>query len=179
VVVSPTKSKPTTKQRNRRRGDPYVYLAHPIDKMASEARATKAVNLGVKRVLWACERIGLPVFRPAQAWTVGPQATPTSAIRAVNCAAVDHAAALVAVVHPAVPTWGVPSEIERAIAAGTPVLVILAGQDDPTWAMLYLEDEAETWLLDATEIDDIVDWLEPRLKRYARPVRPLPPELDN
>lgn len=115
-----------------------VYLAYPIDQVAGEPRQLAAI-----REFLAAEASW--VFDPGAAFTVGPGATPTPAIREINREALAHADVLVAVMPAGAASVGVPMEIERAVMLGKPTLVI---SDAPSW-MLQMGHDA--WVFpDAT-----------------------------
>ena len=108
-----------------------VYLAYPIDQTTGEPRQLASI-----REFLAAEASW--VFDPGAAFTVGPSATPTPAIREINRGALAHADILVAVMPAGVASVGVPMEVERAVMLGKPALVV---SDAPSW-MLQLGGDA-------------------------------------
>lgn len=95
-----------------------IYLASPID----EAAGRTALMAQRSVLTHDLNDAGFSVYRPDLAWTTGPQ--PEPAIQAVNQAALDHCAALVALLPADVPTIGTVLEIEQVARSGRPVVVV-------------------------------------------------------
>lgn len=111
-----------------------VYFAYPIDRADSSGGSVRAI---VRRVLR--ERFKV-VFDPGQGFSVntmdgGDWTSPQ--IRDVNMSALDAADVLVVSLSGAQPSWGVPSEVERAVGRGIPVLIFT--DSPPTWSMRYTD----------------------------------------
>lgn len=101
-----------------------IYLARPIDQANAEQRLRVD---SWEETLTDDLRPHYTVYRPAQAWAT---TDPDPRIESVNRAALRRADCVVAILPGGVPTLGVPAEIEAAINAGTPV-VILGHHRDP------------------------------------------------
>lgn len=108
-----------------------VYLAYPID------QAGGLLGWNIDEAASWCLGTGFSwVYDPGSAFSVGPRATPTPAIREVNNEALAQASAVVAFLPKGVPSVGVPMEIDQAVRAGKTVLVI---SDAPSWSLQYVE----------------------------------------
>lgn len=96
-----------------------LYIAEPIDQ--SDFGVWKDA---VSTAISAARDVGLLVYRPATAWYVEPGTDVGPEIEESNRSALASASALIAFLPEGVPTVGVPREVEAAVAAGIPVLVV-------------------------------------------------------
>lgn len=101
-----------------------TYVAHPIDQRGPNSWLD-AVEVTVADTL---KRIGSGAYWPRRGWDLNPMALAWSgtvkAIADVNHVAQRGCAITLAIVPDGVATLGVPSEIERALAWGQPVVLI-------------------------------------------------------
>ena len=111
---------------------PFVYLAHPIDFVSSEARSPVDMDVNL-----AIQEAGLAAYIPGFAFQLPYGATPTPVISSVNRHALTQCEGLVAFLPPPGQTSiGVPMEIGQAIAEGKPVcLVAEPGVFEKSWAL--------------------------------------------
>lgn len=118
-----------------------IYLAHPIDRVELNSRERSFFQMFIGFLSTALTKNPdhcSVVYRPQQAFDVAEGPATSTFIRDTNMYALDGADALVAVVLHDQKSWGVPAEVERAVCAGKPV-VLLTDTDHPTWSMRYSE----------------------------------------
>ena len=111
-----------------------VYLAYPID-------LARGAGAGViERVRGALAGRFRVMYDPGAAFTVNTSGDEwvSNQIRDINMRALEEADCLFVVLSGGSPTWGVPAEVERAIAQGVPVVILT--DRSPTWSMMYSED---------------------------------------
>lgn len=97
------------------------YFAQPIDQRYRSPRMTRLRSVA----LASCRAAKLDLYTPAQAFDIQGALNPSTAehIDSTNSHALRLAAGLVAVLPSAVPTLGVPTEIETALGQGKPVAI--------------------------------------------------------
>ena len=111
---------------------PFWYVARPIDQVKPGDEYPEWKRWLGELMDWTATK-PMFLYRPLGAWAVGPGATPDPRLRMVNDTALDAADAMVAFLPAGVDTYGVPAEIERASAAGKPVLVVT--DQHPSWSL--------------------------------------------
>jgi hypothetical protein len=108
-----------------------LYLARPIDLHDPLAdrwtpRVVEAIRLHQTNA-----RFG--IYNPLNAFVLGTMAK-TNQVRLINNYALEACDGLLAVWPAKAKSWGVPAEVERAVIAGKPTVVIAQGP--ATWSMV-------------------------------------------
>lgn len=116
----------------------YVYLAEPIDQSVTKTIAISATI--------ALENRQINHYTPRNAWHWHGELT--SEIQQVNDAALFRSSAVLAFLSAGVPTYGVPMECERAVAAGIPVVVLADFPRSRSAAYMHLNC---SWLMSESE----------------------------
>lgn len=149
-------------------GAPICYLAQPID-FQQGIEPTFAEY--IRRCL---TRAGFVVYNPACAFQTPSSAEPNPNLQRINDAALDLADALVAM-YPEDKTIGVPMELQRAVLAGKPTLVITRAISR-SWVLASLAQYAHVRITRYPGKGELFDWLrEEVIRRQSCPVRPMSP----
>lgn len=142
---------------------PLAYLASPIDRAGHNKTLVQAKALATELLVTQ----GIGIYRPDLAWNVaGLSSSPT--LQRLNNWAVDECDALVGVLLNDVPTIGTLLEIQRAIDAEKPVLLLT--DINGSWALHQLiADAPNLTTMDATKLEAfavdgpprqrVLDWL--------------------
>lgn len=176
-----------------------AYLAHPIDQVHGDKPYVRKDGLDrelgmrdwIQMARRALTAYGLTQYSPGLGWSVpgGRRGEPTStlslaAISATNQAAMEQCDCLVAILPAGVATIGVVLEIERAVVAGKPtVLLIEEGLADKSASVRDWLQYGHVWLVPvkmeprgeksySADLDEAIEWLagqEPALAGGGRP----------
>lgn len=149
-----------------------AYLAYPIDL----AEGSAVPRLARQAKLALVQR-GLAVYDPGSAFRVGPGAKVSPGLRRINNAALAEAGVVLVIAPDGVSSWGVPAEVERAVATGVPVAIVT--DRVVTWSMAYSAEESVR-LFEVDEVGSTATWgmatgraalwlaEEDTLRRYSR-----------
>lgn len=138
-----------------------IYLAYPIDQRGPASlvymfdQIEKFKALASEHVSW--------IFDPGDAFTVNPHLPMDDSLARVNRHALNTADAVVAFLPSGVPTIGVPMEIDRARAQGSPVLVF---------------SDSKSFMLNMHRVDRIYDWDDQDIADAIRWVQTVEPIYD-
>lgn len=98
-----------------------TYLARPIDQAGRGSYGSI-----METIRQALALADVPIYDPGAAFKLYPGSSPQAllAIDSINRSALDRCGSLVAALPAGVPTLGTPVEVERAISAGKPVIIV-------------------------------------------------------
>lgn len=110
-----------------------LYIARPIDHAQASLEA-KSIAFAVGKLKDQVFSFGnTVVYDPASAWSVGSLAEVGFEVQEVNNKAIHVSDSMLAFAPSGVKSWGVPAEVETAVARGMNVAVVLDSKQ--TWAM--------------------------------------------
>jgi deoxyuridine 5'-triphosphate nucleotidohydrolase len=135
-------------------GTKLVYMAMPLD-FTTESGDRPFVDF-VENDLKASKHV---VYRPDQSFTFQKGTEPSEVVQAVNNAAINGASGMVAFLPKGTQTIGVPMEIQSAISAGKPVVVVTDHSDSWVVAGWTKTNGVKVVEFNASQIRGGVGWL--------------------
>lgn len=109
----------------------FIYFAHPIDQVKANTSAPyRELRQSINRVTEIADMEGHTLYQPGRAFKLGydvdglPNHIDQLALDSINRHALQESDALVAILIEGIPTLGVPAEIEQAINANKPTLIL-------------------------------------------------------
>lgn len=109
-----------------------VYIAHPLDQAKGRPFMTEVEEV----VYWLGDQEDVGwIYQPGSAFRVG-NGSKSAGLQQINNEALNRSSLVVAWLPAGIPSIGTPIEIERALQAGIPTVVV---SDAPSWVLRSLE----------------------------------------